>query len=154
MYFLFSFYFSFLFFLVFLGLYPWHTEVPRLGVTSELQLPAYTTATAKWDLSCVCDLNQRSWQCLILNPLSKARDWTSVLMDASQVHFCWATTGTPDVYFLTELFKVPRKLFIQFCLISISVIYMCNILISIFNSYTFLISMLDYFYLEITLFAL
>ena len=30
---------------VFLGLHPWHMEVPRLGVKSELQLPAYTTAT-------------------------------------------------------------------------------------------------------------
>ena len=30
---------------VFLGLHPWHIEVPRLGVSSELQLPAYTTAT-------------------------------------------------------------------------------------------------------------
>ena len=28
-------------------------EVPRLGVKSELQLPAYTTATAMWDLSCI-----------------------------------------------------------------------------------------------------
>ena len=31
-------------------------EVPRLGVESELQGPAYTTATAMWDLSQVCDL--------------------------------------------------------------------------------------------------
>jgi len=30
----------------FLGLHPWHTAVPRLGVELELQLPAYTTATA------------------------------------------------------------------------------------------------------------
>ena len=29
-------------------------EVPRPGVKSELQLPAYTTATATWDLSQVC----------------------------------------------------------------------------------------------------
>ena len=28
----------------FLGLYPWHLEVPRLGVKSELQLPAYNNA--------------------------------------------------------------------------------------------------------------
>ena len=34
------------FFSVFLGLYLWHMEVPRLGIESELQLPAYTTATA------------------------------------------------------------------------------------------------------------
>ena len=36
----------FFFFLVFLGPQPWHLEVPRLGVEAELQLPAYTTATA------------------------------------------------------------------------------------------------------------
>ena len=28
-----------------------HTEIPRLGVDSELRLPAYTAATATWDLS-------------------------------------------------------------------------------------------------------
>ena len=31
-------------------------EVPRLGVESELQLPAFTTATAMWAPSCICDL--------------------------------------------------------------------------------------------------
>ena len=36
----------FLFDFAFLGLHPWHMEVPRLGVESELQLLAYTTATA------------------------------------------------------------------------------------------------------------
>ena len=41
---------SFLFVcLHFLGLHLRHTEVPRLGVKSELQLPAYTTATATPD---------------------------------------------------------------------------------------------------------
>ena len=29
-----------------------------------------------------------SWQCQILNPLSKARDQTCILMDTSQIHFC------------------------------------------------------------------
>ena len=48
---LFSFFLFFLFFLLFfffcfLGLHTWHMEVPRLGGESELQLPAYTTATA------------------------------------------------------------------------------------------------------------
>jgi len=33
-------------FLIFLGLHPQHMEVPRLGVQSELQLPAYATTTA------------------------------------------------------------------------------------------------------------
>ena len=36
---------------VFLGPNLRHMEVPRLGVKSELQLPAYTTATAILDLS-------------------------------------------------------------------------------------------------------
>ena len=41
-------------------------EVPRLGVESELQLLAYTTATAMLDLSCVCDLHHSSQQCRVL----------------------------------------------------------------------------------------
>ena len=36
---------------VFLGLHSRHMEGPRLGVESELQLPAYTTATAVQDRS-------------------------------------------------------------------------------------------------------
>ena len=38
--------FFFVFFPFFLGLHPWHMEVPRLGVESELLLPAYAIATA------------------------------------------------------------------------------------------------------------
>ena len=49
-------------------------EVPRLGVESELQLLAYTTATETPDPSHVCDLHHSSWQHGILNPLSEARD--------------------------------------------------------------------------------
>ena len=36
--------FIYLFIFVFLGVYPQHMEVPRLGVKSELQLPVYTGA--------------------------------------------------------------------------------------------------------------
>ena len=43
------------FFPHFSGLHLWHMEVPRLGFKLELQLPAYTTATAMHDLSCICD---------------------------------------------------------------------------------------------------
>ena len=39
-----------------------HMEVPRLGGKSELQLEAYTTATAMPDLSRVCDLHHSSQQ--------------------------------------------------------------------------------------------
>ena len=63
-----------------------HMEFPRRGVESELQLLAYTTATAMADLSCICDLHHRSWQCWILNPLSEARDQTHNPMDTSWVH--------------------------------------------------------------------
>ena len=56
------------------GHHPRHIEVPRLGVESELQLPAYATATATKDPSRVCDLHHSSWRGWILNPLSKARD--------------------------------------------------------------------------------
>ena len=41
-------------------------EVPRLGVKSELQLPAYTTATAIQDWSHGYDLHCSSCQCRIL----------------------------------------------------------------------------------------
>ena len=50
----------------FLGPHQRHMEVLRLGVELELQLLAYATATATWDLSCVCDLYHSSWQCWIL----------------------------------------------------------------------------------------
>ena len=50
-----------------------YMEVPRLGGELELQLPAYTTATAKWDLSHICDPHHSSWHQQILNPLSEDR---------------------------------------------------------------------------------
>jgi len=40
-----------LFYFIFLGLPPWHKEIPRLGVESVLELPAYATATATPDPS-------------------------------------------------------------------------------------------------------
>ena len=52
-------------------------KVPRLGIKSERQLLAYTTAIATGDLSCICDLHHSSQQCQILNPLREARDQTS-----------------------------------------------------------------------------
>ena len=68
---------------VFLGLHLRHMEVPRLGVDSELQLPVYITATAMWDLSCVCNLHHISGQCQILNALSEAKDQICIFMDTS-----------------------------------------------------------------------
>ena len=76
-------FFSFLFF--FLGPYLQHMKVPRLGVDSELQLLAYTTAAAMPDLSQVCDMHHRAQQHQILNPLSEASYRICVLVNPSQV---------------------------------------------------------------------
>ena len=57
-----------------------HIEVPKLGVKSDLQLPAYTKAPATQDPSWVCSLHHSSWQHQILNAPSKVRDWTHNLM--------------------------------------------------------------------------
>jgi len=62
----------------------------------ELQLQAYTTATATGDTSHICDLRHSSRQHWILNPLSKARDQIHTLMDTSRIGFCCAAMGTPQ----------------------------------------------------------
>ena len=59
-------------------------EVPGLGVKLEPQLPAYTTAAVP-DLNHICDLHQGLWHSWILNPLSKVRDQTHILVDTSQI---------------------------------------------------------------------
>ena len=83
----------------FLGLHLKHMVVPRLEVESELQLLAYTRATATSDLSRISDLYHSSRQHQILNPLSEARDRTSNLMVHSRICFCCATMGTLDCHF-------------------------------------------------------
>ena len=98
----FSFFFLFVF-LVFLGpnlkatllfcfvclfvlrLYLRHMEVLRLGVESELQLPAYATATAMPDLSRICDLHCSLWQHQIVIPLREVRDRPCLLRGTSEV---------------------------------------------------------------------
>ena len=60
-------------------------EVSKLGVESELQLPAYTIVTATPDPSRVCDLHHSLQQWQILNPLSEARNRTCNLMDPSWI---------------------------------------------------------------------
>ena len=75
-------------------------EVPRLGIELDLKLLAYTTVTARQDLSYVCS----SQQCLIFNPLSEARERTLNLMVPSQIPFCCATMGTPPVVAFSDPF--------------------------------------------------
>ena len=65
--------FYFIFF-CFSGPHLWHMEVPRISLDLEVQLLAYTRATATPDLSHICDPRHSSWQTWTLNPLSEARD--------------------------------------------------------------------------------
>ena len=73
-------------------------EVPRLEVKLELQLLAYTTATAMQDLCCFCDLPHSLGQLWIPDPLSEARDQTHILMDTSQICFRRTTMETPGLF--------------------------------------------------------
>ena len=91
----------FIYLFCFLGPHP-HMEVPRLGVESELQLPAYITATAMQGPSHICDLHHSSRQHRILNPLSEARDRTLNLTVPSRVRFRCATTGTRHFHFALD----------------------------------------------------
>ena len=90
----FSFFLSFFFF-PFLGPHPRHMEAPKLGDELELQQPAYTTATAIPDPSCVCDLHHSSRHHWILNPLNETKDQTHNLMVPSWICYCCAMLGTP-----------------------------------------------------------
>ena len=85
----------FLFFFFFLGPHLQYMEVPGPGIKLKLQLLAYTTATATWDLSPVCDLHHSSRQHQILNPLGEARDRTCILMFTSQVLSSLSHNGNP-----------------------------------------------------------
>ena len=97
----------------FFGLHLRHMEVARLWVVSELQLPTYATATAAPDLSCICKLHRSSQQRLISDPLSKARDWTCILMDTSWICFCCTTRGTPGFHISCYSYTPKHMLFSQ-----------------------------------------
>ena len=60
-------FFFFFFSLCFVGQHSQHMEIPRLGVESELQLPAYTIATATSEPSDICDL-PTPWLMAMLDP--------------------------------------------------------------------------------------
>ena len=85
-------------------------EVPRLGVLSELYLPAYATATAMPDPSCICSLHHNSQQCRILWPTEQGME----------PEYSWIPLGfftaepqqeLPYKYFLVEVLTQLNKLF-------------------------------------------
>ena len=74
------------------------------GIQSELQLLAYTTATATQDPNQICDLHHSSRQHQIPDPLSEARDQTYNLMVPSGIGFHCSTMGTLS-QFLKKFFS-------------------------------------------------
>ena len=94
-------------FFCFLGPHLQHMEVTRLGVQSELQLLASTTATTMKDPSRLCDLHHSSQQRRILHPLSEARDRTCNFMFPSQIHF-HCTVMVPLRRWVLNLFLSER----------------------------------------------
>ena len=123
----FEFLFVCLFVFCFLGLCPWHMEVPRLGVESELQLLAYTTVTATWDLSCICDLYHSSWQCRILN-LSEARGQIHNLMVPTRICFRCTMMGTQRIFKIYSVYKT----FVRFATIFFQSVACLLILLTVF----------------------
>ena len=77
-------------------------EVPRLGAELELQSPAHITATAMPDLSHICNLYHSSQQHWILNPLSKARDQTCILIVTKFV----SSEPRQELHFVAFLFDL------------------------------------------------
>ena len=80
-------------------------EISRLGVQSELQLPAYPQLRATQDPSHVCDLHHSSWQRRILIPLTEARDRTRNPVVPSRIRFHCATMGTPSLFLIHNSVK-------------------------------------------------
>ena len=80
-----------LFFFFFFGLF----KVAPAAYGSS-QARGLNGATATQDPSRICDPHHSSRQHRILNPVSDARDRTRNLIDASQIPFHCATTGTPE----------------------------------------------------------
>ena len=83
------------FFFVFLRPHPWHREVPRLGVQLELQLPAYTTATATGDPSHICNLHNGNARCLT--------HWTRPGMEPTS---SWILVGFVNTWTMTGTLKM------------------------------------------------
>ena len=87
---------------LFLRLHLRHMEVPRLEVQLDLQLPAYATATAMWDLSHICNLHHSSLKHQILTywarpGIEPTSSWISVGFVTTELqrefcsHFSYST---------------------------------------------------------------
>ena len=82
---------------------------PRLGSNQSWGCPAYTTASATQDLSCLCGLHHSSWQRRIFNPLSEARDQTHILMYTSWILNPLSHKGNSLLHFYTLTMNYYKK---------------------------------------------
>ena len=80
----------------------------------ESQMPAYTTATAIWDLNHICNLEHSSRQPWIHNPLREARDGTHVLMHPVGFVTLWAIMQIQLFIFLMVLMVLWRVIYFNF----------------------------------------
>ena len=98
----------------------WQVEVSGPGVEQELQLQAYTIATAMQELSCMWNLRRSLQQCRIfqhwaepgIEPTSSGRKHWSLTL--------WATMGTPQLFFSLNSqlsFKIMKKIYNSFIFI-------------------------------------
>ena len=107
---LFTFLFRLFFvFLPFLEPLPQHVEVPRLGVESELQLPAYTMATATEDLSHICDLHCNSQQCWIPYPPAPSGNLLSTLSPLFTISLNFNLLMIPCLKHFLQMSSVFKK---------------------------------------------
>ena len=93
----------------FIPLFLQHMEVPRLKVKLDLKLLAYTTATATPHPSRVCHPHHSSYQCWLFNLLSRARDWTCILMDTSQVRNLLSHNSNSHCFFLCRVSAITSQ---------------------------------------------
>ena len=67
------------------------------------QIGAVATARTMPDLSPICNLYHSLWQHRTLNPLSEARDWAWILMDATQILNPLSHNGNSSMFLLSSI---------------------------------------------------
>ena len=87
------------------GPHQWRMEVPRLGVKSELQPPAYARTTETWDLSHICNLHHTTAHGNARSVTHWARPGIEPMSSWMLVGFInhWATMGTPYFFFYIKI---------------------------------------------------
>ena len=100
--------------MVFLGPHLSHMEVLRLGVESELQLLAYTIASAMPDLSHDCDLHHSSrielvssWVLVRFITAELQQELLKCILNTVHLNYPPLKTAVFDLYFTSNCFVYP-----------------------------------------------